>query len=240
MQSCFWEKVIEKSRKQEYRHFWLLLFWPVYLLVFFLIEHLRPESTVYTPLHCGLDDRIPFCEFFIVFYLFWFIFIACALLYTGFFEPRTFKRLMAYFMLTFSVAVLTYLVFPNCQELRPEDFDPRWWDPFGMLTKLIFTIDTTTNVCPSEHVIGAFAVVFAARDTGRYSSVKWTVFITALAVLICLSTLFIKQHSAVDVLAAVPVCLLGWLVCFYLPRRLQKKTRQSSATLERLLNDYRK
>lgn len=28
-------------------------------------------------------------------------------------------------------------------------------------------------------------------------------------ILICLSTMFIKQHSAVDVFAALPVCLLA-------------------------------
>lgn len=223
MDRCFWEDIIEESGKPQNRHFKLLLFWPVYLLVFFLIERLRPAGTVYTPMHCGLDDIIPFCEFFILFYVFWFFFMAAMLVYAGFFEPKTFRRLMYYFILTFSVAVIVYLVYPNCQELRPADFDPKWWDPFGMLTKLLYSIDTTTNVCPSEHVIGAFGVVFAARDTRRFSSAKWTVFITAQAVLICLSTLFVKQHSAVDVLAAVPLCFAGWLFCFHRSRGKARK-----------------
>ena len=64
-------------------------------------------------------------------------------------------------------------------------------------------------------------MVFAARDTKRFSPVKWTVFITAQAVLICLSTLFIKQHSAVDVLWALPVALLAELIVFR--RRYFKK-----------------
>jgi membrane-associated phospholipid phosphatase len=92
-----------------------------------------------------------------------------------------------------------------------------------MLTKFIYSIDTTTNVCPSEHVIGAFGVVFAARDTKRFSSAKWTVFIVAQAVLISLSILFVKQHSAVDVLAAVPVCFAGWLFCFRRGRKSGQK-----------------
>ena len=223
MDSCFWEEVKDEVMNPENRHFKLLLFWPVYLAVFFLIERLRPAGTVYTPMHCGLDDLIPFCEFFIVFYLFWFFFMAAMLVYAGFFEPKTFTRLMHYFILTFAVAVICYLVFPNCQELRPADFDPHWWDPFGMLTKFIYSIDTTTNVCPSEHVIGAFGVVFAARDTKRFSSAKWTVFIVAQAVLISLSILFVKQHSAVDVLAAAPVCFAGWLFCFRRGRKSGQK-----------------
>ena len=218
-----WKEIWEEVTDPKNGHWRLALFWPAYLLVFFLIERLRPAATVYTPMHSGLDDLIPFCEFFIVFYLFWFFFMAAMLVYCGFFEPKTFRRLMHYFILTFSVAVVCYLVFPNCQELRPADFSPHWWDPFGMFTKLIFSIDTTTNVCPSEHVIGALGVVFAARDTKRFSSAKWTGFITAQAVLICLSTLFIKQHSVVDVAAALPVCLAGWLFCFHGERRREQK-----------------
>jgi len=34
-------------------------------------------------------------------------------------------------------------------------------------------------------------------------------FVTVSVVLICLSTMFIKQHSAVDFFVALPVCLLA-------------------------------
>ena len=46
-------------------------------------------------------------------------------------------------------------------------------------------------------------------------------------ILICLSTMFIKQHSAVDFFAALPVCLLAEIIVYgkdyWLPR-FQRKT----------------
>jgi len=37
----------------------------------------------------------------------------------------------------------------------------------------------------------------------------WKVFVVIAVIMICLSTMFIKQHSAVDFFAAIPVCLIA-------------------------------
>ena len=48
-----------------------------------------------------------------------------------------------------------------------------------------------------------------------------------LVVMISLSVCFVKQHSAMDVLAALPLCLLAEIVCYgrdwWLPRLRGKK-----------------
>ena len=43
--------------------------------------------------------------------------------------------------------------------------------------------------------------------------------ILVVAILICLSTVFVKQHSILDVLCALPVCALGWWLCYGRPGR---------------------
>jgi len=45
--------------------------------------------------------------------------------------------------------------------------------------------------------------------------VWWKAFVVTAVVLICLSTMLIKQHSAVDVLAALPVGLAAEWFVFY-------------------------
>lgn len=42
----------------------------------------------------------------------------------------------------------------------------------------------------------------------------WKSFVTITVILICLSTMFIKQHSAVDFFAALPVCLVAEILVF--------------------------
>lgn len=52
-----------KLNTPEFRHLKYLLFWPVYGLLFLTVERLWIRDSYY-PMHCALDDRIPFCVFF--------------------------------------------------------------------------------------------------------------------------------------------------------------------------------
>ncbi len=107
--------------------------------------------------------------------------------------------------------MIVYILYPNCQNLRPSEF-PRE----NFLTTcigLIYSFDTNTGVCPSLHCaysIGIASVWLKAKNV----SGLWKAFVTLAAVLICLSTMFIKQHSAVDFFAALPVCLLAEILVF--------------------------
>ena len=195
-------------KKERYRHVLLLLYWPVYLLVFLMIE--RFTGGAYTPIRCGLDDAIPFCEWFIVPYFLWFPYLVGMLLYTLLEDTESFRRLMRYFIVTFTAAVILYRLFPNCQELRPTSF-PRDNLMTGIVA-FLYRLDTNTNVCPSEHVIGSAGVIFAAFSSPKLK--KHRAWILALGILICASTVFVKQHSLWDHAAAIPVCLAGWLLCF--------------------------
>ena len=125
-----------------------------------------------------------------------------------------FRRMMKFIILTYSFALLTYWLFPNCQHLRPVLSDN---DVLTRLVSMLYRSDTNTNVCPSIHVIGSFAVYFAARDSRMLSKppIRLTVFI--LTVLISISTVFLKQHSVLDVLAGLLVCAAAYPMIYPLP-----------------------
>ena len=75
-------------------------------------------------------------------------------------------------------------------------------------------IKKDTNVCPSLHVIGSVAAMFGLWDCKALQSVGWKIAATSIAVCISLSTVFMKQHSIMDVLAALPVCFFGWWIAY--------------------------
>ena len=203
----------------EYRHVLLLLYWPAYLLSFILIERLCPAPAYHT-VWCKLDDLIPFCEWFIFPYMSWHVSLVWMSLYTLAYDVGAFRRFMWNLILTTAIAVATYVIWPSQQLLRPEAF-PR----DNLLTRavgLIYTVDTNTNVCPSLHCIGGFAILFAALDMPRFRTKGWTAFFTVFALMICASTVFMKQHSIVDFFAALPVILIGWMAV-YLPQLLKKR-----------------
>lgn len=201
----------DRLNTDEFRHLKLLLYWPVFGLLFAYVERGLPVSG-YHVMHCALDDYIPFCEWFIIPYLFWFIFLIGMHLYTLLYDVRAFRNMMKFIILTYSAALLIFILFPTCQHLRPVEFARD-----NVLTRLMgafYAFDTNTNVCPSLHVVGSLAVLFAARDTVRFQSPGWKWTFTTTALLISISTVFLKQHSALDIAAAVLLCAFGYIMVY--------------------------
>lgn len=208
---------LSKLNTDEFRHVKLLLFWPLFGIMFSFVERFYHVGSYYV-MHCAFDDAIPFCEWFLIPYLFWFVYLIGTLVYTFFFDVPAFKRMMRFIICTYTITMVIYLLFPTCQNLRPEVF-PR----NNALTRFIgwfYTFDTNTNVCPSLHVIGSAAALFALRDGPRLRKrAWWQAASVLLALCISLSTVFMKQHSILDVLCALPVCALGWWLCYGRPGR---------------------
>lgn len=194
-----------------FSHVKLLLFWPVFGLAFLFVERLQPARAYY-PVHCALDDLIPFCEWALIPYLFWFVFLAGALCYTFFFDVPAFRRMMRFVIVTYGVTMVIYLLFPTCQQLRPDEFARD-----NALTRFItwfYAFDTNTNVCPSLHVIGSAAAMLGLQDCRAMQSRAWQWGAGLTALCISLSTVLMKQHSVLDVLFALPLCALGWALCY--------------------------
>lgn len=210
----------------EYRHLFLLLFWPIYGIVFTLVERFYKVDRYY-PIYSEIDDVIPFCEYFLIPYLFWFVFLAGMVLYTLLFDVESFKKYMYFIIISYSVTIFIYLVFPNCQNLRPAEFVHD-----NVLTDIMrhyYAFDTNTNVCPSLHVVGSLAVASAAMHTKGFEKKRIKALFWVTAVLISVSTVFVKQHSVIDVLAAVPLCLCVYgLVYKYQPSRNRALNKENA------------
>ncbi len=201
---------LSKLGDPRFSHLLLLLGWVVYFLGYVLTENLIPAEKCYS-VHSPLDDLIPFCEVFVLPYVGWYLLIVFSLGYFALYNVESFKKLQIFIMITQGVALLIYILFPTRQDLRPVEF-PR----DNLLTDLVgllYTVDTNTGVCPSLHCaysIGIASVWLKEPDVSRW----FKGFILVSVVLICLSTMFIKQHSAVDFFAALPICLLAELVLY--------------------------
>ena len=201
----------DKLNTEEYSHLKLLLYWPVYGLMFYFVERVYDPGK-YIVMHCALDDAIPFCEYFLIPYMFWFVYLIGTLAYTLFCDRDEFRRMMYFVIFTYSMTILIYLLFPSCQHLRPSEFARD--NAFTRFIAYFYRFDTDTNVCPSLHVIGSFAACFALWNTERFAAKGWRAANVLCCVLICVSTVFMKQHSVLDVAAALPLCLAGYILCY--------------------------
>jgi len=201
----------------EFRHLKLLLFWPVFGLAFLYVERFYPVAQ-YHPVYCPLDDKIPFCEYFLVPYLFWFVFLVGMHVYLLLYDVEGFRKFENFIIFTYSVTMVVYFLYPTCQELRPPEFARD--NVFTRFLAGFYQFDTNTNVCPSMHVIGSLAVAFAAVHTPGFSAPILKAAFWICAVLICVSTVFLKQHSIIDVLLALPMCALGYWLFYCRKKRI--------------------
>ena len=112
---------LRKLNTPEFSHIKLLLFWPVFGLVFLALERFRPHAA-YHVMHCALDDAIPFSEWALIPYLLWFVYLIGALAYTFFQDVPAFRRMMRFVIVTYTAATVVYFIYPTQQLLRPEAF----------------------------------------------------------------------------------------------------------------------
>lgn len=201
----------------------MFLYFPLYLSWFYLLEHFI--TTDYWVSYLPVDDKIPFVPFFIVFYVLWFpnVILPAFLLY--FTDTAAFKRYAYYVIISFSLSMTICMFFPNGQDLRP--VLPQNGDFFTSWVGLIYSADTNTNVLPSMHVVGCVGTTLALWDSRHRSARTRRCFVPLLLLqfLICISTLFVKQHSVLDLAAGLVLGVAVGAVVYGAKSPLRKPPR---------------
>lgn len=201
---------LSRLREPGFRHLLWLLPWIPHTIMYFLTSHIFPKEA-YTAVHCGLDDLIPFLEIFIVPYVTWYLLIAFTILYFMFYDAKRFVEFGKYLAVLEVIVISIYLIYPTRVDFQPTQF-PRD-NFFTDCVKLLYAIDEDGNACPSLHVAFSVAVisVWAKRKESRFVT---KLLIWVFNILVCISTVFVKQHSALDFFWALPVCLVAEILVF--------------------------
>lgn len=190
---------------QTHPHMWWGLILPLYLTVFFTIEHFITEN--YWATQTAIDAYIPFLEIFAIPYGSWSPILAVLGIYLIIKDPEGFRRYMWFIGIAFLSASLFCVLVPNGQDLRPAAM-PRDNICTWIMEKT-YAADTNTNVFPSVHVLGVIAAISALWHTPKLSK-GWKIGGTVWECIILASTLFVKQHAFVDVAAG-----LAWGTAVY-------------------------
>ena len=202
---------LSRLKEARFSHLKLLGGWIGYFILYFLTENLIPAAHCH-PIHCALDDLIPFNEFFVLFYVSWYLLVVGSLLYFLLYDVDSFRKLQIFIMITQAAAMAIYILYPSRQDLRPEVFLRD--NALTRLMAFIYSFDTNTGVFPSLHVaysMGILSVFLKYRGSSRL----WKTVLLIWIVMICIAVCFVKQHSALDIAAAFPVCLLAELLLYW-------------------------
>lgn len=193
---------------KKYSHALLLIYFAFYMPWFTFLNGYTPTRNP-MPIYVGLDDLIPFCELFVIPYFLWFAYIAAGFVFLIFASRKEFVRMCIFLYTGMTLCLIIYTLFPNCQELRID------YNALGRDNILIDAIaalqsyDTPCNVFPSIHTLNSIGMHIAIQKSLKITKhrklIVWSSFI--LAVLIILSTIFVKQHSILDVFGAFALAI---------------------------------
>lgn len=184
---------------KKYKHAWVFSYALIYMPWFAYLE--KHVTRNYHVIHSVFDDKIPFVEYFVVPYLLWFVFIAAVFLYFFFHDVEGFYKLAKLSFAGMTIFLIISTLMPNGLHLRPFVFERD--NIFVDLVKFVYRADTPTNVFPSLHVFNSLAAciaIYQSEDLKKHPYVCRGAYV--LAALIILSTMFLKQHSVVDVIMA--------------------------------------
>lgn len=204
---------MERIRKliRKYRCAWVLYYGILYLLWFWVLEKSVTKATGFHVMHTRFDDMIPFCEYFIVPYFLWFFYIFGGVLYFLFVNRSDFYHVTAFLYSGMILSLVICTIYPNGTDLRPALMPHK--NIFTDWVAWLYRTDTCTNVFPSVHVYNSIAMHIAIMKSKDIAGLKHGALIRRgsflLALLICLATLFLKQHSLLDVSAS---CILASIV----------------------------
>ena len=183
--------------------------WGFYIGCFFLVEHLvRVPRFI---IHCGLDDVIPFVKYAVWPYLLWFPYILLSLLWLLNEDCKNFWKLSLMMVIAMLGVLLFYVVMPNGLDLRPKAVEGQ--DLTTIIVNMLWRSDTACNVCPSIHVMDSLLIDFTLTGSlslREHKEMKWLSHIVCIA--ICLSTMFLKQHSVIDVLAGAGCAVVVYAI----------------------------
>ena len=100
-------------------HMWWGLYLPVYLILYFVVEHVVTDN--YWPTQTVIDDYIPFCEYFVIPYDSWGILLFILGVFFIVKDPESFRRYMWFIAIAYTTATLFCFLVPNGQDLRPAE-----------------------------------------------------------------------------------------------------------------------
>ncbi len=198
----------------------------------FAVYYLTKTVTAGAPTYdisLPIDAWIPFCPFFILFYVIAYPQWILGYLVAAHESRELLEKTASGVLLSKVICAVIFLLLPTTL-IRPEVNVTDFW---SRLTAFIYEMDTPVNLLPSIHCLNSwvsFRIALKAKKMPR-----WYLPATAiLSLLVFASTVLVKQHLFIDIFCGIAVAELGFLLARFLPlHKLFAAVRYGTSATER-------
>lgn len=178
----------------------------IFQSLIYFITKLFQGNPVY--LNNAIDDRIPFIPSFVIFYVMWYLFLILIPLLILKYNKKVFDKYIVVSIVYAILEGIIFILFPTTMNRQPLVVtDISTW-----IVDIIYKVDTPVcNLFPSAHCAFSILFIISILDVKEIKK-EYKVLIIISSLLIILSTVFIKQHVVVDVLGALLIVPIYYIL----------------------------
>lgn len=205
----------------------------MYRLADYLSRVFGTINYAYLPKMPFIDDRIPLFAPFIVIYIFSYVFWIMGPIIASLTDKKNFINYIIGLSAAYIVGSLMLLLMPTYMDRAAEGLMEAAARPgiFNKMLGAIYGVDGGTrafNLFPSFHCMISLYCYLGVRKRPEVS--KGTrIYSLVMTVLICMSTVFTKQHYFVDILGGLSVSI----ICYIIVNRIDPATKILNRKLRR-------
>lgn len=181
---------------------------------------LNNSNRGFNSLMLDIDRSTPFIKEFIIPYIIWYPFILIFLVYICLKDKTTYYKTLISLNIGLIICYIIFYFFQTTV-LRPELIGS---DVFIKLVKFIYAHDEPYNCFPSVHVITTYTVMKGVNFASKEKPIL--MLSNVIGILIILSTIFVKQHVILDVIASIVLGDTIFRCCF--AAKIKKTAEQFS------------
>ena len=178
----------------------------IFQSLIYFITKLFQGNPVY--LNNAIDDRIPFIPYFVIFYVMWYLFLILIPLLILKYNKKVFDKYIVVSIVYAILEGIIFILFPTTMNRQPLVVtDISTW-----IVDIIYKVDTPVcNLFPSAHCAFSILFIISILDVKEVKK-EYKILIIISSLLIILSTVFIKQHVVVDVLGALLIVPIYYIL----------------------------
>lgn len=181
------------------------------IILFESITYLLAKFSPFEPtlLISKLDNKLPLVEEFVIFYVLWYLYLVL-LPYLFFKLDRSkYFKYVAVTSICITISFFVFFFFPTTITRGNVNLSNNL---FIFILKIIYFIDTPIlNCLPSMHCALSMILFVLVTKTNNLK-IGYKIIINLTLILIIISTLLIKQHVTFDVIAAVIIVFISFII----------------------------
>lgn len=194
--------MIAKPIGSSLKHLSLALLVPVFH-VFYLIQNCFRYNRLI--LSTKIDNFFPLISLFIIPYELWFLFVAGGLILFAFVDRKYYYQLLSSLLTGAGISYLLFYFYPT-EIIRPVITGNTLFDS---MVKGYYIYDRPYNCFPSIHVL--YTVIITLFVCKFFKNNYLRVAMILSCIIISISTLYVKQHYFIDVIAGAFIAIFLYL-----------------------------